>query len=121
MLLRRRRRINEKQHTRIKLSSVLPSLSLLFVAYTQTNDEAILLAFLFYFSVFQASNGFISIINDENKTIAISTEEMAAMPHISIDVKAHDVNMHSYSGVVLMNLLQKAGVKMGDSVKKNVA
>ena len=81
--------------------------------------------FLFCIPVFssfaQANNASLTLTNDENKTITLSANDIAAMPHITIDIKAHDGNMHSYSGVVLMNLLQKAGVKMGDSAKKNVS
>ena len=69
----------------------------------------------------QADNGALTIINEENKTLVLSMKEVAAMPHISVDVKAHDGNMHSYSGILLMTLLKQAGVRLGDSAKKNVA
>ena len=85
----------------------------------------LLFAFLFCIPVFQsfsqASNNSINITNEENKTTTLSAEDMAAMPHTSIEVKAHDGNTHSYSGILLMDVLKKAGVKMGDSAKKNVA
>ena len=83
-----------------------------------------LFAFLFCvfaFNSFSQANGSLSISNEEGKTTTFSAEDMAAMPHTSVDIKAHDGSLHSYSGIVLMNLLQKAGVHMGDSAKKNVA
>lgn len=69
----------------------------------------------------QADNGSLTISNEDNKTLVLSMEEIAAMPHISVDIKAHDGNLHSYSGILLMSLLKQANVRLGDSAKKNVA
>lgn len=83
-----------------------------------------LFAILFCLSVFISfaqSDASLTITNEENKTTTLSATDMAAMPHVSVEIKAHDGNTHSYSGIVLMNLLQRAGVHMGDSAKKNVA
>ncbi len=41
-----------------------------------------------------------------------------ALPHTTLDVKAHDEKVHSYSGIDLPLLLRKAGVSLGDSAKK---
>ena len=69
----------------------------------------------------QTSNSSLTITNEENKTITLSINDIKAMPHVTLDVKAHDEKMHSYTGVFLYNLLQKAGVVMGDSAKKKVS
>ena len=43
------------------------------------------------------------------------------MPHTSLTIKGHDEKMHTYKGVALAILLQKAGVLLGDAAKKQTA
>ena len=66
----------------------------------------------------QTGHATLTVTNEENKAITLSTDDIKAMPHITLEVKAHDEKMHSYSGVLLSSLLQKAGVLLGDSAKK---
>jgi hypothetical protein len=54
----------------------------------------------------------------EGKTLTFSTEEFAALPHKSVAVfNAHSKANETYSGVALADLLSKAGVPLGESVR----
>jgi hypothetical protein len=54
----------------------------------------------------------------EGKTLTLSPEDLAALPHKSVVVfNAHTKTNETYSGVPLADLLNKAGVPLGESVR----
>ena len=54
----------------------------------------------------------------EGKTLTLSPEELAALPHKSVSVfNAHSKANETYSGVPLADLLAKVGVPLGESVR----
>jgi hypothetical protein len=54
----------------------------------------------------------------EGKTLTLSPEELAALPHKSVSVyNAHSKATETYSGVPLADLLSKVGVPSGESVR----
>jgi Oxidoreductase molybdopterin binding domain len=54
----------------------------------------------------------------EGKTLTLSPTELAALPHKSVVVfNAHNKANETYSGVPLADLLSKAGVPLGESVR----
>jgi Oxidoreductase molybdopterin binding domain len=57
----------------------------------------------------------------EGKTLTLSPEELAALPHKSVSVfNAHSKANETYSGVPLADLLTKVGVPLGESVRGKV-
>lgn len=81
----------------------------------------VLACFTVLLSFSQSGKAVLNITNEDNKTLSLSADEITAMPHITLDIKAHDGNMHSYSGVLLLSILKQAGVRLGDSAKKSVS
>jgi hypothetical protein len=54
----------------------------------------------------------------DGKTLTLTPEELAALPHKSVSVfNAHSKTNETYSGVPLADLLSKAGVPLGESVR----
>jgi hypothetical protein len=54
----------------------------------------------------------------EGKTLTLSPEDLAALPHKSVVVfNAHTKANETYSGVALADLLSKAGVPLGENVR----
>ena len=54
----------------------------------------------------------------EGKTLTLSPEELAALPHKSVSVfNAHSKANETYSGVPLADLLSKVGVPLGEGVR----
>jgi hypothetical protein len=54
----------------------------------------------------------------EGKTVTLSPDDVAALPHKSVAVfNAHSKSNETYSGVPLADLLSKAGVPLGESVR----
>jgi hypothetical protein len=54
----------------------------------------------------------------EGKTVTLSPADLAALPHKSVAVfNAHSKANETYSGVPLADLLSKAGVPLGESVR----
>src|SRR5580693_9195468 len=54
----------------------------------------------------------------EGKTLTLTPEELAALPHKTVAVfNAHSKANETYSGVLLADLLDKAGVPLGESVR----
>jgi hypothetical protein len=54
----------------------------------------------------------------EGKTLTITPQELAAMPHKTVSVhNAHSQKDETYTGVLLADLLTKAGVPSGESVR----
>jgi hypothetical protein len=54
----------------------------------------------------------------EGKTLTLSAEDLAALPHKSVSVfNAHSKANETYSGVLLADLLSKVGVPLGESVR----
>lgn len=54
----------------------------------------------------------------DGKTLTLSPEELAALPHKSVSVfNAHSKANETYSGVPLADLLNKVGVPLGESVR----
>ena len=66
----------------------------------------------------QAKNATIQISGEGEKTITLSIAEIKAMPHTTLSIKGHDEKIHTYSGVMLSVLLNKAGIPMGEAAKK---
>ena len=57
----------------------------------------------------------------EGKTLTLSPEDLAALPHKSVSVfNAHSKADETYSGVPLADLLSKVGVPLGESVRGKV-
>jgi Oxidoreductase molybdopterin binding domain len=60
----------------------------------------------------------LTIKSNDGKTLTLSPEDLAAMPHKSVSVfNAHSKANETYSGVPLADLLRKAGVPLGESVR----
>jgi hypothetical protein len=54
----------------------------------------------------------------EGKTLTLSPDELAALPHKSVSVfNAHSKANETYSGVPLADLLSKVGVPLGENVR----
>jgi hypothetical protein len=54
----------------------------------------------------------------DGKTLTFSPDEFAALPHKSVSVfNAHSKAQEQYAGVPLVDLLSKAGVPLGESVR----
>jgi hypothetical protein len=54
----------------------------------------------------------------DGKTVTVSPDELAALPHKPVAVfNAHSKTNETYSGVPLADLLGKAGVPLGESVR----
>jgi hypothetical protein len=54
----------------------------------------------------------------DGKTLTISPDELAALPHKTVAVfNAHSKAQEQYAGVPLADLLSKAGVPLGESVR----
>jgi hypothetical protein len=54
----------------------------------------------------------------EGKTLTLSPDELAALPHKSVAVfNAHSKANETYSGVPLADLLSKVGVPLGENVR----
>ena len=54
----------------------------------------------------------------EGKTLTLSPEELAALPHKSVSVfNAHSKANETYAGVPLADLLGKVGVPLGENVR----
>jgi hypothetical protein len=54
----------------------------------------------------------------DGKTLTFSPEELGALPHKSVAVfNAHSKAQEQYAGVPLVDLLSKAGVPLGESVR----
>jgi hypothetical protein len=54
----------------------------------------------------------------DGKTLSLSPEELAALPHKSVSVfNAHSKTNETYSGVLLADLLSKVGVPLGEAVR----
>ena len=54
----------------------------------------------------------------EGKTLTLSPDELAALPHKSVSVfNAHSKANETYSGVTLADLLSKVGVPLGENVR----
>jgi hypothetical protein len=54
----------------------------------------------------------------DDKTLSLSPEELAALPHKSVSVfNAHSKTNETYSGVLLADLLSKVGVPLGEAVR----
>jgi hypothetical protein len=63
----------------------------------------------------------LTIRSYEGKTLTLSPEDLAALPHKSVTVfNAHSKANETYSGVPLADLLSKAGVPLGESVRGKV-
>jgi hypothetical protein len=60
----------------------------------------------------------LTIKSYEGKTLTLSPDELAALPHKSVSVfNAHSKANETYSGVPLADLLSKVGVPLGENVR----
>lgn len=60
----------------------------------------------------------LKIIGFEGKSISLSPEELAALPHKTVSVfNSHSKANEKYSGVPLIDLLAKVGVPVGEQLK----
>ncbi len=51
-------------------------------------------------------------------TVTLSAEDIAAMPHVTVDAfDAHEKATHRYAGVLAENILMKAGVVFGEKLR----
>ncbi|PSR53925.1 molybdopterin-binding protein [Adhaeribacter arboris] len=53
------------------------------------------------------------------KTLSLSEKDLMAMKSITVDVKGHDEKQHTYTGVLLTDILNMAGAGVGEPGKKN--
>ncbi len=84
----------------------------------------IIVFFCFIFPVAllaQTDSSKLAIINENNKAFTLSAADIKAMPHTSLTLKGHDEQMHTYTGISLCVLLQKAGIQLGNAAKKQTA
>lgn len=77
----------------------------------------LLLSLLFAFT-FAARAQNITISGDDISTVTFTKAMFAQLKPVVIMAKAHDEKVHRYTGVALADVLKKAGVELGDSVKK---
>lgn len=75
---------------------------------------------LFFAISFSAKAQDITISGDGIKTVMFTKAMFADLKPVVIMAKAHDEKVHRYTGVALADVLAKAGIGLGDSVKKKI-
>lgn len=78
-----------------------------------------LLSFLLVFT-FAARAQDITISGDGISTVTFTKAMFAELKPVVLMAKAHDEKVHRYTGVALADVLAKAGIGLGDSVKKKI-
>ncbi|MBE7175835.1 MAG: molybdopterin-dependent oxidoreductase [Mucilaginibacter polytrichastri] len=64
----------------------------------------------------------VSVKGDVPKPVQYSAAQISAMKHITLKAKGHDEKMHSYSGVLLFNVIKGSDVVQGKALRgKNMA
>ena len=71
-------------------------------------------------SLYAQNTGVLTVTNADHATTSLAASDIKNLPHTMLQVMAHDGKQHTYTGVALSVLLQKAGVLMGDSAKKKI-
>ena len=59
----------------------------------------------------------LTIQNEDGKQTILSRTDLEALPHAKIQASDHDVSA-SFEGVTLKNVLESAGLRFGESIKK---
>src|ERR1700678_2779907 len=92
---------------------VVPALALLLCGGSST-----IVAQQMEHSAPSAPSTHLTIKTYDGKTLSLSPEELAALPHKSVTVfNAHSKTNETYSGVPLADLLSKVGVPLGENVR----
>jgi hypothetical protein len=92
---------------------VVPALALLLCGGSST-----IVAQQMEHSAPSAPSTHLTIKTYDGKTLSLSPEELAALPHKSVSVfNAHSKTNETYSGVLLADLLSKVGVPLGEAVR----
>ncbi len=63
----------------------------------------------------------VQITGDSLQPFTLTATLFAAMPHTTLDAKGHDEKIHRYEGVLLSDILAKAGVHLGTPGRKTTA
>jgi len=71
----------------------------------------------FAFNAFSQATGSIKITGEVTKPLTLTAAQIAAMPHITINMNDRDGKPHSYSGVAIQYLLDSAGVTTGKQLR----
>jgi hypothetical protein len=59
----------------------------------------------------------IAVVGDLEHPYALSAAEFAKLPHTSVQAEGHDAKLSKFEGVLLADLLRKAGVKFGGEMR----
>jgi DMSO/TMAO reductase YedYZ molybdopterin-dependent catalytic subunit len=59
----------------------------------------------------------LAIGGDVEKPYVLSAAQFAALPHVTIRAEGHDAKTSNYDGVLLQELLTRAGVKFGGEMR----
>jgi len=63
------------------------------------------------------SDTLLSVGGDVEKPYALSAAAFAALPHFSVRAEGHDAKVSSFDGVLLQELLSRAGVRFGGEMR----
>lgn len=63
-------------------------------------------------------NSVLQVSGDGLQTLSLTGKDLIALKPVSVEVKGHDGKPHTYTGVLLTDVLNKAGASIGDSSKK---
>jgi len=92
--------------------------AILALAFTLLAGQLALVAQQMEHSAPSTPSTHLTIKTYEGKTLNFSPDELAALPHKQVAVfNAHSKTNETYTGVVLADLLSKAGVPLGESVR----
>src|SRR5215471_5480932 len=63
------------------------------------------------------SDTLLTVSGDVDQPYVLSAAEFAKLPHTSVRAAGHDNKMSTFDGVLLADLLRKAGVKFGSDMR----
>lgn len=65
----------------------------------------------------QTNNSFLTIEGEVTRPLKLSVDDLLAMDQTKLTVKNRDSEEHIYKGVKLLNLLERAGVTLGNELR----
>lgn len=65
----------------------------------------------------QTNNSFLTIEGEVTRQLKLSVDDLLAMDQTKLTVKNRDSEEHIYKGVKLLNLLERAGVTLGNELR----
>ena len=83
--------------------------------------SSLLFSLLFSIVFAYAQTGNLQVSGDSLQTITLTGGDLQALKHISLEAKGHDEIIHRYDGVLLSDVLTKAGVPLGEHGKKTTS